>query len=136
MVLRWRASRGRDPLIIVLSCTHKCLALTHLFLKEKHTINKKQTPNGTSFNFHTMFKVFNLKTTFLNSLSEIQNNIYAITMCIEFEFKKKRNRKRKQYLLTSEKNLLLKSAAIPSFKIQNKIIIKHCLKYMCSTQEN
>ena len=75
MVLRWRASRARDPLIIVLSCTHKCLALTHLFLKEKHTINKKQTPNGTSFNFHKMFKVFNLKTTFLDCTLSVKSKI-------------------------------------------------------------
>lgn len=44
----------KQNLIIVLSCTHKC-SLIYLFLKEKHTINKKQTANGTSFNFHIMF---------------------------------------------------------------------------------
>ena len=75
MVFRWRASRARAPLIIVLSCTHKCLALIYLFLKEKHTINKNQTPNGTSFNFHTMFKVFNLKTTFLDCTLWVKSKI-------------------------------------------------------------
>lgn len=45
----------------VLSCTHNC-SLIYLFLKEKHTINKKETPNSTSLNFHIMFKAFNIKS--------------------------------------------------------------------------
>lgn len=51
----------KQNLTIFLSCTHNC-SLIYLFLKEKHTINKKQTPNGRSLNFHIMFKAFNIKS--------------------------------------------------------------------------